>query len=313
MESFADLVGVPDDEHLGLSEGWLSQYKTQNGLKQTKCHGEAASALSETKLTPLVIRKAHKPCAFKKKTGEQLGFNYRNNAKAWMMATIHQDWLLDWDKKLRCEGRKILLLQDNFSRHIVPDTLTNILVENFEPNLTTYVQPNDQGIIHCFKAHYQAKFIHRSIDLYKAGITPTHVYDIDQLEGMSGILPPDTDPIPIQLTLPISSLIHATHSDPKTLNDLIQQAEDALLNPAIEAHQVFKATDENICKAVMDAKRVWEESAKSSDVDGESDAPVEPTPMCNEALQAALLLRKYTKNLDDPFTHKLETMLGLFG
>ncbi|KIK72255.1 hypothetical protein PAXRUDRAFT_84978, partial [Paxillus rubicundulus Ve08.2h10] len=46
------------------------------------------------------------------------------------------------------------------------------------------VQPNDQGIICCFKAHYWAKFIHCSIDLYEAGITPTHVYDIDQLEAM---------------------------------------------------------------------------------------------------------------------------------
>ncbi|KIK91318.1 hypothetical protein PAXRUDRAFT_149772, partial [Paxillus rubicundulus Ve08.2h10] len=142
-----------------------------------------ANADSSRKLAPLVIRKAHKPCTFKK-TGEQLDFNYQNNAKAWVMATIYQDWLLDWDKKLRCEGRKILLLQDNFSRHIVPNTLANIHVENFEPNLTVHVQPNDQGIIHCFEAHYQAKFIHRSIDLYEAGIIPTHVYDIDQLEAM---------------------------------------------------------------------------------------------------------------------------------
>ncbi|KIK75251.1 hypothetical protein PAXRUDRAFT_786828, partial [Paxillus rubicundulus Ve08.2h10] len=61
---------------------------------------------------------------------------------------------------------------------------TNIHVENFEPNLTVHVQPNAQGIIHCFKAHYQAKFIHCSIDLYRAGIIPTHVYDINQLEAM---------------------------------------------------------------------------------------------------------------------------------
>ncbi|KIK74702.1 hypothetical protein PAXRUDRAFT_789118, partial [Paxillus rubicundulus Ve08.2h10] len=35
--------------------------------------------------------------------------------------------------------------------------------------------------------------------------------------------------------------------------------------------------------------------------------------MCNKALQVALLLQKYTKDLDDPFAHKLEIMLGLFG
>jgi len=45
---FADLVGVPDDKHLRLSEGWLSRYKVRNGLKQMKGHGEAASAVPET-------------------------------------------------------------------------------------------------------------------------------------------------------------------------------------------------------------------------------------------------------------------------
>jgi len=45
---FADLAGVPDDEHLSLSEGWLARFKVWNGLKQFKCHGDAASADLET-------------------------------------------------------------------------------------------------------------------------------------------------------------------------------------------------------------------------------------------------------------------------
>ena len=77
----------------------------------------------------------------------QLGFNYRNNAKAWMTSSIYQEWLLDWDRKLRNEGRKVLFFQDNFSGHVVPDSLTNISAINFEPNLTAHVQLNDQGII----------------------------------------------------------------------------------------------------------------------------------------------------------------------
>jgi hypothetical protein len=42
--SFADLAGVPDDEHLTLSEGWLSCFKKRTNLKQLKRHGEAGSA-----------------------------------------------------------------------------------------------------------------------------------------------------------------------------------------------------------------------------------------------------------------------------
>ena len=42
-QKFADLTGVPDDERLKLSEGWLSRYKVRTGLKEIKHHGEAGS------------------------------------------------------------------------------------------------------------------------------------------------------------------------------------------------------------------------------------------------------------------------------
>lgn len=46
--AFADLVGIPEDEKLKLSNGWLGRFKERNGLKQMKRHGEAASANPET-------------------------------------------------------------------------------------------------------------------------------------------------------------------------------------------------------------------------------------------------------------------------
>jgi hypothetical protein len=45
---FADLAGVPQDECLNLCDGWLSCFKNWTGLKQFKCHGDAASADLET-------------------------------------------------------------------------------------------------------------------------------------------------------------------------------------------------------------------------------------------------------------------------
>ena len=45
---FADLVGVPENERLHLSNGWLDRYKTWNGLKEFKRHGKVASAALET-------------------------------------------------------------------------------------------------------------------------------------------------------------------------------------------------------------------------------------------------------------------------
>ena len=82
-----------------------------------------------------------------------------------------------------------------------------------------------------------------------------------------------------------------------------------LLNLAAEMSNVFKATDEDIYQSVMDVKKARE--GINDDID--SDLPVEPGPTQNEALQAVLVLKKYVQDLDDPFAHKLEMMLGSFG
>ena len=124
--------------------------KQQSGVKGQKTrltYVFTANADGSEKLKPLVIGKAFKPRAFENKTGGQLGFLYHNNAKAWMTTQ-------DCDLQLKMLTRNILLLQDNFSGHIVPEGLQHIRVENFKANLTAHVQPNDTGIIWCFKAHY---------------------------------------------------------------------------------------------------------------------------------------------------------------
>jgi hypothetical protein len=40
---FADLVGIPQNERLGLSDRWLASFKKRCGLKEFKQHGEAGS------------------------------------------------------------------------------------------------------------------------------------------------------------------------------------------------------------------------------------------------------------------------------
>jgi len=73
-----------------------------------------------------IIGKAAQPRAFQKKSGAQLGFYYRSNANAWMTAQLYQEWILQWDHELQIKKQKFLLLQDNFSGHIVPLGLQNI-------------------------------------------------------------------------------------------------------------------------------------------------------------------------------------------
>ena len=129
------------------------------GKKTRLTYTFTSNADRSEKLRPFIIRKAVRPWAFNKKTDEQLGFYYWNNAKAWMTTYLYQEWIEQWDRELQAKGCHILLLQDNFSGHIPPNNLQNIQVENFEPNLTAHVQPKDQGIIRCFKAHYRTTFI----------------------------------------------------------------------------------------------------------------------------------------------------------
>jgi hypothetical protein len=170
---------MPPDR--GLSDGKHSSVK---GNKVRLTYAFTCNADGSEKPQPFIIGKSQKPQAFNGKTGGQLGFYYRNNAKAWMTAEFYQEWIHRWDLELATKNRKILLLQDNFSGHIVPEDLHNIRVENFEPNLTAHVQPNDQGIIRCFKAHYRSKFIQYAIDRYDDSVTPAHIYDINQLQAM---------------------------------------------------------------------------------------------------------------------------------
>ena len=46
--AFADLVGVPKEDHLKLSEGWLRKVKIRNGLREFRRHGDAALSDAKT-------------------------------------------------------------------------------------------------------------------------------------------------------------------------------------------------------------------------------------------------------------------------
>lgn len=127
-------VRMPPDQ--GLANKKSSGVK---GRKVWLTYAFTSNADRSEKLPPLIIGKAKKPRAFQNKMGAQLGFYYRNNVKAWMTTDLYQEWLRKWDHELGVKNHRILLLQDNFSGHVVPDGLRNIHVENFEPNLTAHV------------------------------------------------------------------------------------------------------------------------------------------------------------------------------
>lgn len=58
--------------------------------------------------------------------------------------------------------------------------LENIHLEPLAPNMTSFVQPLDAGIIQYFKAHYRRAFCIRAIELDDAG--KDDIYKINLLE-----------------------------------------------------------------------------------------------------------------------------------
>jgi DDE superfamily endonuclease len=84
--------------------------------------------------------------------------------------------------KMHQQNHHILFTINNFSAHYINYEPTNIQLEYFEPNLTSFVQPLNAGIIRCFKAHYRNKFCQRAIKLDEAG--EEDIYKIDLKEAM---------------------------------------------------------------------------------------------------------------------------------
>jgi hypothetical protein len=89
-------------------------------------------------------------------------------------------WIRDFDKKMRQENRNVCLHLDNFSGHYIDYEPTNVRIVYFGPNLTSWVQPLDAGIIRCFKAHYRQRFCKSALERDELG--EVNIYGINLLQ-----------------------------------------------------------------------------------------------------------------------------------
>ena len=110
----------------------------------------------------LVIGKSKQPRCFK--NVKSLPVDYEANCNAWMTSEIFENWLRSWDKQLRLQCRKILLLVDNCPAHPNVKALTNIKLEFLPPNTTSIIQPMDQGIIKNIKGFYRKQLCDRLLE-----------------------------------------------------------------------------------------------------------------------------------------------------
>ena len=121
-----------------------------------------ANADGSHKLKPLIIGKFERPRCFKNIRIQTMPMTYRNNAKAWMITLLFQEWLREFDHLvgLKHQGQRVLLLLDNCSSHKLAGlTLQYTDVHFLPPNTTSKIQPIDAGIIMSFKRHYRCSHV----------------------------------------------------------------------------------------------------------------------------------------------------------
>jgi len=113
--------------------------------------------------------------------------HFSNTAAAWCCivmtkTNIVNRYIKDFDMRMHIQKWHICLSLDNFSGHFICYEPQNIQLLYFEPNMTSFVQPLDAGIIQCFKAHYQQQFCLCAIE--KDELSKHDIYKINLLEGM---------------------------------------------------------------------------------------------------------------------------------
>jgi len=113
------------------------------------------------KLKAVFIGKSQNPRALKNVVKSSLPVHYYWNKTAYMQVSIWNEWLKQFDARLRLQNHHIILLYDSASTHILHEktTLTNIRLYKLPPNTTAHLQPCDAEIIRSFKVNIFIIFI----------------------------------------------------------------------------------------------------------------------------------------------------------
>ena len=80
------------------------------------------------------------------------------NKKAWMTSNIFLDWLKAFDRHMKAQGRNVLLFFDNPLSHPMDFRSSNVKVVFLPFNITSLLQPLDQGDHCCNKEELSKTF-----------------------------------------------------------------------------------------------------------------------------------------------------------
>ncbi|XP_028968989.1 tigger transposable element-derived protein 4-like, partial [Galendromus occidentalis] len=134
----------------------IERGKECQGGKMAKERLSIALCCSATgeKFQPLAIWKALNPRCFKGHDVKRLGVFWEANAKAWMTTSIFESWLSKFNAHMERQNRRVLLMLDNAPCH-GRRSLSHVGLLFLPPNVTSELQPLDQGIIQAFKLQHR--------------------------------------------------------------------------------------------------------------------------------------------------------------
>lgn len=128
----------------------------------------ASNATGNHKLKLVMIGKPAKPRCFKNVNMSALPLIYTNQNNAWMNREIFKNWFLNTFVP-ECKGyliekglpSKAILTMDNASSHPSAEELEcdGIRALFLPPNVTSLIQPMDQGVLECLKKKYRRRLL----------------------------------------------------------------------------------------------------------------------------------------------------------
>ena len=121
-----------------------------------------ANVTGSIKLPLLFIGKSKRPRCFKNTNMDILPVIYRNQKNAWVNTEIFSSWFHDQfvpyvqrELKRKSLLPKALLTLGNCSAHPEEDVLVSddglVIAKFFPPNVTSLIQPMDQGVLESMK------------------------------------------------------------------------------------------------------------------------------------------------------------------
>lgn len=255
------------------------------------------TSMTGEKRKPVIIGKFKNPRCFK----NQLFTNviYRSNQKAWMTSAIFKENLLTWDFELKKTKRKILLLVDNCSAHLIDSTIfTNISLVYFPPNTTSLLQPLDNGIIKNFKVCYKKSLVTRLIESIDVGTS----FNITILDAIR-IVESSWNAVTTKTIMNCFRIIKEFNDEKITyeLYDFIDKDTDAELVPFFKSKKQFIEYIE--IEDALSTDGIEEQDFSNALVEDtvDLDQVLMETPKINEedALKSIRILRQYYEMKND--------------